>query len=1163
MDKNAIKKFAVWARRELISRVSQKALQFGIAAGAADPADATSINGKVLSTAEVQQRRALLKQVQSKGYEQVMEEVAYTWFNRFCALRFMEVNQYLPSRVRVFTNEEDKFEPQMLAEALELELDGLERERVYDFKEANDKEGLFKYLLIIQCNALNPILPGMFQRIADYTELLFPDNLLRDGSVIHQMVTTIPSDNWQDAVQIIGWLYQYYNSEKKDEVFAALKKNVKITKDNIPAATQLFTPDWIVRYMVENSLGRLWVEGHPNENLKKNWRYYLEEAAQEPEVQAQLADIRKEYASMQPEDIKCIDPCCGSGHILAYMFDVLVQIYESCGYTTRDAVRCIVEKNIYGLDIDDRAAQLAYFAVMMKARQYDRRFLTRKDDDDKPDVPQPKVYAIQESNAVSEQAVEYFANGDAGMYFSLQTIVRELHDAKEYGSLIKCTPLDYEALYTRAKAIRKSGDMQGAVIVNEILPIIRVAETLALKYDAIVTNPPYMGAKGMSFKLAEFVKDEFPATKADVFAAFIERGRCFSTVRGYLSMITMHSWMFLPSYEKLRLQLTEISIVNMLHLGAHAFEEIAGEIVQTTAFVLQNIQVQDFKGVYCRLVSSDSQQGKECMFLSGENRYVTSSANFSIIPSRPIAYWASKSVLQIYRSKYTIADIAETKQGLATGDNDRFMRNWHEVSILEISFSTKNVEETVDNGIKWYPYNKGGPARKWYGNNDYIVNWEKDGYKIKNFTSSEGKLRSRPQNTRYFFKKCCTWSLTSSSSFAARYKDSGFIFDINGMSLFTAEKYLDYCLSYICSNVGYYLMKITNSTIANQSGDILRLPIIQINDDDRENEISKLTQDNILISRNDWDSFESSWDFKKHPLLRELGSVQASYEAWEHEASDRFYQLKANEEELNRIFIDIYGLQDELTPEVEEKDVTVRKADLGRDIRCLISYAVGCMFGRYSLDVEGLAYAGGEWDASKYSTFPADKDNIIPICDDEYFEDDIVGRFVEFIRVAYGADTLEENLRFIADALGGKGSSREVIRKYFRDDFYADHLKIYQKRPIYWQFDSGKKGGFRALVYMHRYAPDTIARIRTDYVHHQQDRYRTALEGIEQRMANAGTGERVKLSKVQKKLQEQDKELHEYEEKIHHLADRFISIDLDDGVKKNYALFADVLTKIK
>lgn len=487
MDKNAIKKFAVWARRELISRVSQKALQFGIAAGAADPADATSINGKVLSTAEVQQRRALLKQVQSKGYEQVMEEVAYTWFNRFCALRFMEVNQYLPSRVRVFTNEEDKFEPQMLAEALELELDGLERERVYDFKEANDKEGLFKYLLIIQCNALNPILPGMFQRIADYTELLFPDNLLRDGSVIHQMVTTIPSDNWQDAVQIIGWLYQYYNSEKKDEVFAALKKNVKITKDNIPAATQLFTPDWIVRYMVENSLGRLWVEGHPNENLKKNWRYYLEEAAQEPEVQAQLADIRKEYASMQPEDIKCIDPCCGSGHILAYMFDVLVQIYESCGYTTRDAVRCIVEKNIYGLDIDDRAAQLAYFAVMMKARQYDRRFLTRKDDDDKPDVPQPKVYAIQESNAVSEQAVEYFANGDAGMYFSLQTIVRELHDAKEYGSLIKCTPLDYEALYTRAKAIRKSGDMQGAVIVNEILPIIRVAETLALKYDAIVT----------------------------------------------------------------------------------------------------------------------------------------------------------------------------------------------------------------------------------------------------------------------------------------------------------------------------------------------------------------------------------------------------------------------------------------------------------------------------------------------------------------------------------------------------------------------------------------------------------------------------------------------------------------------------------------------------
>ncbi|MBR5878220.1 MAG: BREX-1 system adenine-specific DNA-methyltransferase PglX [Akkermansia sp.] len=539
MDKNAIKKFAVWARRELISRVSQKALQFGISADAVDPADATSINGKVLSAAEVQQRRALLKQVQSKGYEQVMEEVAYTWFNRFCALRFMEVNQYLPSRVRVFTNEEDAFKPQMIDEALTLELEGLSMEAVYAYKEANDKEGLFKYLLITQCNALSPILPQMFQHIADYTELLFPDNLLREGSVIHRMVTDIPTEDWQDAVQIIGWLYQYYNSEKKDEVFANLKKNVKITKDNIPAATQLFTPAWIVRYMVENSLGRLWVEGHPNEELKQQWRYFLEEAEQEPEVQAQLVDIRKEYAAMKPEDIKCIDPCCGSGHILAYMFDVLVQIYESCGYTTRDAVRSVVEKNIYGLDIDDRAAQLAYFAVMMKARQYDRRFLTRKDDDDKPDVPQPKVYAICESNSIDEQSLEYFANGDAGMYFSLQTIVRELHDAKEYGSLIKCTPLDYGALYTRAEAIRKSGDMQGAAIVNEFLPLICVAETLALKYDAVVTNPPYMGANGMNPGLSQFVKKYYPNSKADLFAAFIES--CLHSVspRGYASMITM------------------------------------------------------------------------------------------------------------------------------------------------------------------------------------------------------------------------------------------------------------------------------------------------------------------------------------------------------------------------------------------------------------------------------------------------------------------------------------------------------------------------------------------------------------------------------------------------------------------------------------------------
>ena len=1151
MDKNAIKKFAVWARRELISRVSQKALQFGISADAAEPADAVSINGKVLSTAEVQQRKALLQQIQSKGYEQVMEEVAYTWFNRFCALRFMEVNQYLPSRVRVFTNEEDKFEPQMLAEALDLELDGLERERVYAFKEANDKEGLFKYLLITQCNALNPILPGMFQRIADYTELLFPDNLLRDGSVIHQMVTTIPTEDWQDAVQIIGWLYQFYISEKKDAVFA-LKG--KVNKDDVPARTQLFTPDWIVRYMVENSLGRLWVEGHPTEELKQQWRYFLEEAEQEPEVKARLVNVRKEYASMQPEDIKCIDPCMGSGHILAYMFDVLMQIYEACGYTARDAVRCIVEKNLYGLDIDDRAAQLAYFAVMMKARQYDRRFLTRKDENDKPDVPQPKVYAICEGNNVADQTLEYFANGDAGMYFTIQTIVRELHDAKEYGSLVKCTPQNYGVLYIRTEEIRTKADLHGKAVLHEILPLIRVAEILSQSYDVAVTNPPYMESSVMSAELQKFVNESYPDSKRDLFAVFIERCAEWLHHHGKMAMITQHSWMFLSSFEKLRTKMLENQLINMAHLGARAFEEIGGEVVQTSAFVQCKDIVPNYKGTYCRLVDPTSQNGKEQMFLEGVNRYCAQQKAFSKIPGSPIAYWCSPRVLDIYSDYPLLSSIADVRHGLSTGKNEIFVRTWSEVQWDKIDVTVKHRNHLHQTSKKWFPYNKGGGYRKWYGNIDCVLWYDETGQKEMARYSGH-----RHDGWQRYFQEGITWSFVSSSNFSVRYTPSGFVFDVAGSSMFFDEPLVTYITALLSSSCGGYFMEILNPTLNFQVGNLKRIPVA-IKEQER---VEHLAQSCISLSRKDWDSFETSWDFKCHPLLRNLISVQTSYEAWEAEASERFYQLKANEEELNRIFIDIYGLQDELTPEVEEKDVTVRKADMGRDIRSLISYAVGCMFGRYSLDVEGLAYAGGEWDASKYKTFPADADNIIPICDDEYFEDDIAGRFVEFIRVAYGADTLEENLRFIADALGGKGSSRDVIRKYFRDDFYADHLKIYQKRPIYWQFDSGKKGGFRALVYMHRYAPDTIARIRTDYVHQQQDRYRTALEGLEQRMANAGTGERVKLSKVQKKLQEQDKELHEYEEKIHHLADQYISIDLDDGVKKNYALFSDVLTKIK
>ena len=1187
MDKNAIKKFAVWARTELIARVSLKGVEYGIAEDNIEAPNADSVGGKVLTADEKKQRQALIAEINDKGYKQVMEEVAYTWFNRFSALRFMEVNGYLPSHVRVFTDEENHFKPQIITEAIHLDLDGLNMEKVYELKDAEKTEELYKYLLIVQCNALNKILPGMFQKIADYTELLLPDNLLREGSVIQQMIELIPEDDWKDAVQIIGWLYQYYNSEKKDDVFAALKKNVKITKENIPAATQLFTPDWIVRYMVENSLGRLWLEGHPDikeqflpteeeqsayaagnrDQEDTKWHYYLEEAEQESEVQAQLAEIRKEYATLTPDQLKVIDPCSGSGHILAYMFDVLMKIYESYGYTTREAVASIVENNLYGLDIDDRAAQLAYFVVMMKTVEYDKRFLKRKDGDGNPKIPQPHVYAITESGHTDkdgkkhknydEYTLEYFCNGDAKLKKAMDTIISELYDAKEYGSILTVTLQDWFALYARFAEIKEDIHVSRKAALRELLPLVQTAQALAQKYDTVVTNPPYMGSSGMSAKLSDYVKKNYPDSKADLFAVFIEKCGQMPKKNGYQAMITQHAWMFLSSFEKLRGKLLHTDIVNMTHLGARAFEEIGGEVVQTTSFVIRKSYAADYKGEYCRLIEPTTQQGKEDMFLAGENRYSTNQFNFSKIPGSPVSYWVSVNVLSTFECSLPLSELANPKQGLITGDVNRFVRKWYEC--VRADLSTSSSPQNVNRVGKWFPYCNGGEFRKWYGNNDDVVNWQDDGFEIKNFVDDKGKPRSRPQNQQYYFHEGGTWTAISSSLFSVRYFPEGYLFSNAGMAIYAEPRKLKYIIGFLNSKLCQLYLSLLNESLNYNQGDIAKLPIIFENVD---LVVAKVVT-SIDIVKKDWDSFETSWDFQHHPLLRNVPTIAEAFIQWQAECADRFNQLKANEEALNRIFIDIYGLQDELTPEVEDKDVTVRKADLGRDIRSFISYAVGCMFGRYSLDVDGLAYAGGEWGASKYASFAADKDNIIPICDDEYFEDDIVGLFVEFVKTVYGADTLDENLKFIADALGGKGQPKNVIRNYFLSDFYSDHCKIYQKRPIYWLFDSGKKNGFKALIYMHRYKPDTIARIRTDYVHEQQARYRTAIANLEQRIANASTGERVKLNKKLVKLQVQDTELRKYEEKIHHLADQMISIDLDDGVKKNYAIFQDVLAKIK
>lgn len=1199
MDKNAIKKFAVWARRELISRVSQKAAQFGIEENNIVDGAVSVIGEMLLSKEQIKQRQALIAQITVKGYRQVMEEVAYTWFNRFIALRFMEVNNYLPSHIRVFTNEENEFKPQILTEAIRLELDGLDIEKVYALKAANKTEELYRYLLITQCNALNQILPKMFQKITDYTELLLPDNLLREGSVIEQMLSIISWEDWLDAVQIIGWLYQYYNAEKKDEVFIGLKKNIKITKENMPAATQLFTPDWIVRYMVENSLGRLWLEGHPNADLQASWKYYLKEAEQESEVQVQLAEIRKEYAALTPEEIKCIDPCCGSGHILVYLFDVLMQIYESYGYTAREAVESIIKNNLYGLDIDDRAVQLAYFAVMMKARQYDRRFFGKR--------LEPHIYAFQESNTINYNQLKYFGYGlneqerkQAGMQIRL--LMDTFRDAKEYGSILNVEQYNWELLYHFVLSCHYNGQLNFDTIgledtKNKLFELVQIGIILTQKYDVVCTNPPYMWASGMGKKLSDFVKEHYPDSKSDLFACCIEKGNWLVRKNGFNCMVTMQSWMFLNSFEKMRLNLLQTrNITNLMHME----NMVMGIAFGTAVTIFRNNYIDNYKGTYNCIKLSDIKNNKlnELFFLN--NRIIINTNNFFKIPGSPLAYWVSEKMLEAYQRKNAfLGDIVQLCAGLATGNNEIFERNWYEVNFLNIGFEVKDVQETIKRSESWYPCNSSGDFRKWATDDIIIVNWKNNGERIKSYRNTAGKLGARPQNTSFYFKEGLTWNKLSSSKFAVKYKRAGYIFDDTSRSAFPIDlSLLKYYIGLLCSVVTFEFLKVLNPTMSFTNNDLVRIPYIE--EKDKALAVIEFVDLNIILSKTDWDSFETSWDFKRHPLLNygvsiysgldnginpstahfkieksetfykiyekdkpKSYTVQSAFEMWEAACNDRFKQLKANEEELNRIFIDIYGLQDELTPEVEDKDVTVRKADLQRDIRSLISYAVGCMFGRYSLDTEGLAFAGGEWDNSKYITFSADKDNIIPICDDEYFTDDIVGRFIDFIATAYGNDTLDINLKFIAEALGGKGQPKEVIRSYFLNNFYADHCKIYQKRPIYWLFESGKNNGFKALIYMHRYQPDTIARVRTDYIHEQQARYRTAIADLEQRVALAAASDRVKLNKKLKKLIEQDAELHSYEEKIHHLADQMISIDLDDGIKVNYAKFQDVLAKIK
>ena len=1241
MNKNVIKKFAIEARKKLIDSVTDKAGMLGITEKSCSEPITKGADFEVYQTVagievtlnkrQCEQRRRLVAQIESRGFEAVVEEVAYTWFNRICAIRFMEVNDYLPNRVRVLSSEkEGKMEPDLVTQAPDVDLDltAQEKEGIINWKmsgTSEDTDKLYCKLFLKQCHQLHDILPGLFEADSDYMELLFGISYTNKDDVIYMLVnpeTGIPEadfnvstldeeGNLTGQVEIIGWLYQYYNTELKDDTFAKLKKNVKITKERIPAATQLFTPDWIVRYMVENSVGRIWIEHlrvvDPSTDEKATaerfgWKYYLPEAEQEESVNIKLAEIRTTYKDLKPTDITCIDPCMGSGHILIAMFDVLMDIYESAGYDKREAAFEIVEHNIHGLDIDQRAYQLAYFAVMMKGRGYNRRFLRGREIN-------PKIFKVigsgftdktgKKQYVFDQATLDYFVNGNDRLKLSMYNLVTEMFDAEEFGSILQIRNVEFDLIFERFNEIEKEISLYKNSVFVALYPFVRIGYMLTKQYDAVITNPPYMGASGMDSQLSKYVKENYADSKNDLFAVFIEKCGQMTKKNAYQAMITQHAWMFLSSFEKLRNKLQLNDIVNMAHLGPRAFEEIGGEVVQTTSFVIRNNYTEKYKGTYCRLIEPTTQQGKEQMFHEAKNRYNSGQDNFSKIPGNPVAYWVSDKLLSTFEKGVPVSEISKGKSGQNTGDNARFLRLWYEVSEEKIGFEVSDGYQ--GDTYKWIPYNKGGEYRRWYGNYEYVVNWQNDGKEIKNYAviRNNGKHWSRYiQNLDCLYKEGITWSIVTSSTFSMRYLPKGFICDYAGCSVFPPHDKNSYLLALFNTKYSEIILKILNPTINYQPGNIGNVPYIY--SEKFAPDIEKIVNDNKEKSKQDWDAFETSWNFKHHPLVRKASPIAESFGQWKTECDDRFKCLKANEEELNRIFIDIYGLQDELIPEVEDKDITVRKADLSRDIRSFISYAVGCMFGRYSLDKEGLIYAGGDWkDTFQYygGTFgdvdsanvkldgrytfkelgtpfyylpvegknpldcwKVDADNVIPITDEEYFSDDMVGRFVEFVKTVYGEDTLEENLTFIANALGNKGdTSREVIRNYFLKDFYADHLKVYQKRSIYWLFDSGKQNGFKALIYMHRYDADTVGRVRTDYLHRAQKYVETAMQSAQYTIDNASSAsEKSKATKAVTKYTKQLAEMKIYDEAIAHIANKRIEIDLDDGVKVNYEKFQGV-----
>ena len=1202
MNKTAIRNFATWARVTLQENMRQRAGLLGITPTAIlEPLPASTseiqyfdmgtatpltVAGTAVRTRKKLTERLLQDRERDYGtaYQDLIETMASTWFNRLIAIRYMEVNDYFPDHMRVLSSDvPDKVDPDLVSTPFESDLEFTpdEEQQILDWKDHNQNDALFNFLLRKRCHKIGRWMPDFFEGDDDVSDYFLQFSYIDPNGVVSHLIHDIPEEDFQDQVQIIGWLYQYYNSEWKDEVFAKLKKNVKVSKENIPAATQLFTPDWIVRYMVENSLGRLWLAGHPDDELQAKWKYYVPEAQQEADVAQKLAALRTDYARLQPEDLTVLDPCSGSGHILVYAFDVLMDIYLSQGYTEREAAQSILAHNLYGLDIDDRAYQLTYFSLMMKARQYDRRLFSRE--------LRPQVCAIEESNGLTKWSdmrgqVEAEQMSLEDQFVNLaDELIDTFRDAKNYGSLLQVEPGNYDGLLDYMQQLLDEGCnnlfLSGWLqeVAERMPKLVRQAKLLRQKYWVCVTNPPYLGSGSFNAAMNQFAKKKFPDSKSDLFAMFMERCNAFVKENGFQAMITQHAWMFLSSYEKLRIRLlSRDTIINMAHLGAHAFEEIGGEVVQTTAFVMTPAKTDNFLGQYFRLVEENSENTKREAFLSKKHLFVTKQERFSIIPGCILCYWVSDAIIDGFSKGVPLKELGQTTKGVVTGLNDKYLKFWWEINLNKINFHAINISDAFRSKARWFPCTKGGSYRKWYGNKEYVMDWENHGNRILNNAVQE-KRHSQDYKDNLKFKPAITWSGISSSATSFRYECNHLI-ESGGMCIIPyLQEMLAFYLGFINSNVASAYLSFMSPTLNIKPGEINKFPIIKPSQAGVDH-ITWLVNCCIEKEKSDWDSFETSWDFQVHPLLAAPALVTANqptlaerYEQFKAVCEDRFDILQENEEELNRIFIDIYGLKDELTPDVAPKDVTVHqifdsKDDVPDDLqgsnyvltkedvmKSLLSYAVGCLFGRYSLDTPGLAYAGGEWDAGKYQTFIPDDDNVVPITDEEYFDDDLPSFICAWLKKAFGRENFEANLEFLTDALGTRGATpKEKLRNYFLKNFYKDHCKTYQKRPIYWLFDSGKENGFKAFVYIHRWTKDTEGRVLL-YLHKVQSKYETELRAIDMNLENLSDKRRAaRLEKRKDHLQKQLAEIKDYDEILDHMANEQLTMDLDDGVKVNY-----------